>query len=174
MEKHRNFFKDEYWKEANFMHLDIFGKNSSQIKRNRVRQLIAISLFTKSYLSVKLLINLFFPRIASGYNEITIMISSCLAVNLAASLILYKYESLLETLEDRLGIKVNNLNNVIKQFKIEKEDQRHYANDSMVQEKYRCLVENVSEGICSWIPRGISWKPTRRWRHYQAFPKRNF
>ncbi|MGB8873296.1 MAG: PAS domain S-box protein [Desulfobaccales bacterium] len=149
MEKHRNFFKDEYGKEANFMHLDIFGKNSSQIKRNRVLQLISISLFTLSViLSVKLLINLLFPRIAPGYNEITIMISSCFAVTLAASLISYKYQSLLEILEYRLGIKVNNLNNVIKQFKIEKEDQRHCANDlSVAKEKYRCLVENVSEGI---------------------------
>jgi PAS domain S-box-containing protein len=76
------------------------------------------------------------------------MISSCLAVNLAASLILYKYQSVLENLEYRLGIKADNLNNVIKQFKMEREERRHYANDLRVaEEKYRSLVENVSEGI---------------------------
>jgi len=76
------------------------------------------------------------------------MISACLAVNLAASLILYKYQSLLENLEYRLGIKADNLDNVIKQFKIEREERRHYANDLRVaEEKYRSLVENVSEGI---------------------------
>jgi PAS domain S-box-containing protein len=76
------------------------------------------------------------------------MISSCLAVNLVASLILYKYQSLLEKLEYRLGIKADNLNNVIKQFKLEREERRHYANDLRVaEEKYRSLVENVSEGI---------------------------
>jgi PAS domain S-box-containing protein len=76
------------------------------------------------------------------------MISSCLAVNLAASLILYKYQSLLENLEYRLGIKADNLDNVIKQFKMEREERRHYTNDLRVaEEKYRSLVENVSEGI---------------------------
>jgi len=149
MKKHRNFFKDESGIEASFMHLDIFGDNSSQIKRNRVLQLISISLFTLSViLSFKLLIILLFPSISPGYYEMTTMISSCLAVNLAASLILYKYQSLLENLEYRLGIKADNLDNVIKQFKMEREERRHYANDLRVaEEKYRSLVENVSEGI---------------------------
>ena len=149
MKKHRNFFKDESGIEASFMHLDIFGDNSSQIKRNRVLQLISISLFTLSViLSFKLLIILLFPSISPGYYEMTTMISSCLAVNLAASLILYKYQSLLENLEYRLGIKADNLDNVIKQFKMEREERRHYTNDLRVaEEKYRSLVENVSEGI---------------------------
>jgi len=149
MGKHRNFFKEESWMETNFIHLDIFGNNHSQIKRKRVLQLISISLFTLSViLSFKLLINLLFPSISPGYYEITIMISSCLAVNLAASLILYKYQSLLKILEYRLEIKADNLNNVIKQFKMEREERRHYVNDLRVAEdKYRILVENVSEGI---------------------------
>ena len=149
MEKHRNFFKADSGMENNFMHLDIFGNNSSQIRRNRVLQLILISLFTLSViLSFKLLIHLLFPSISPGYYEMTIMISSCLAVNLAASLILYKYQSVLENLEYRLGIKADNLNNVIKQFKMEREERRHYANDLRVaEEKYRSLVENVSDGI---------------------------
>ena len=149
MEKHRNFFKADSGMENNFMHLDIFGNNSSQIRRNRVLQLILISLFTLSViLSFKLLIHLLFPSISPGYYEMTIMISSCLAVNLAASLILYKYQSLLEILEYRLGIKGDNLNYVINQFKMEREERRHYANDLRVaEEKYRSLVENVSDGI---------------------------
>ena len=135
--------------ETNSMHLDIFGNNLSQIKRKIVLQLISISLFTLSViLSFKLLIHLLFPSISPGYYEMTIMISSCLAVNLVASLILYKYQSLLGNLEYRLGIKADNLNNVIKQFNMEKEQRRHYANDLRVaEEKYRSLVENVSEGI---------------------------
>ncbi|MFZ0051102.1 MAG: PAS domain S-box protein [Desulfobaccales bacterium] len=78
----------------------------------------------------------------------TIMIASCLAVNLAASLILYNYQSVLENLESRLGIKADNLNNVIKQFKMERMEHRLYFNELRVaEEKYRSLVENVSEGI---------------------------
>src|SRR5208337_5217339 len=114
MVKQRNFFKDEPGMEKNFMHLNIFGNNASQIKRNRVLQLISISLFTISIiLCFSLLIHLLFPSISPGYYEMTIMISSCLAVNLAASLILYKYQSLLANIEYRLGIKADNLNNVI-------------------------------------------------------------
>jgi PAS domain S-box-containing protein len=148
MGNHRPFFKNESGME-NFLHLDIFGNNSNQIKRNRILQLISISLFTLSViLSFSLLIHLLFPSISPGYYEMTIMISSCLAVNLAASLILYKYQSLLANIEYRLGIKADNLNNVIKQFKMEREDRRHYANDLRVAEgKYRSLVENVSDGI---------------------------
>jgi len=149
MEKHRNFLKDESRMEKNFVHLDIFGNNLTQIKRNRLLQLMSISLFTLSViLSFRLLINLLFPSISPGYYEMTTMISSCLAVNLAASLILYKYQSVLENLEYRLGIKADNLNNVIKQFKMEREERRHYANDLRVaEEKYRSLVEDISEGI---------------------------
>jgi PAS domain S-box-containing protein len=148
MEKHRNVFKDEPGMETNFMQL-MFDKKVSQIKHNRVLQLISITLFTFSaILSIKLLIHLLFPRINPEYYEMTIMISSCLAVNLAASLILYKYQSLVENLEYRLGIKGDNLNNVINHFNMEREGRRHYANDLRLAEgKYRSLVENVSDGI---------------------------
>ena len=131
------------------MHLDIFGTNVSQIKRNRVLRLISITLFTLTFiLFFKLLIRLLFPSISPEYYEMTIMIASCLAVNLAASLILYNYQSVLENLESRLGIKADNLNNVIKQFKMERMEHRLYFNELRVaEEKYRSLVENVSEGI---------------------------
>src|SRR5208337_4930955 len=102
MGKHRNFIKDESWVEKNSMHLDIFGDDSSQIRRKRVLQLISISLFTLSViLSFNLLMHLLFPGISPGYYEIITMISSCLAVNLAALLILQKYQSLLKNLEYR-------------------------------------------------------------------------
>ena len=149
MGKHRKVFKDESGMGKNFMHLDIFGKNSSQIKRNRVLQLISISLFTLSViLCFKLIIYLLFPTIPPGYNEMTIMIASCLAVNLVASLILYRHQLLLEKLEYRLGIKADTLTNVITQLKREKVERRLYANDLRVAEKkYRTLVENVSDAI---------------------------
>ncbi len=120
MKKHKNLFKDESGMEKHFMHLDIFGNNSSQIKHNRVLQLISISLFTLSViLSFNLLINLLFPSISPGYYEMTIMISSCLAVNLAASLILYKYQSLLENLEYRHQNLVENVSEGILLLDIE-------------------------------------------------------
>jgi len=149
MGKNRNFFKDESRMKTKFMHLDIFGDNSSQIKRNRVLLLISITLFTLIVISsFKLLINLFFPSISSGHNETTIIISSCLAVNVAASLILSKYQSLLENLEYRFGIKADNLKNVIRKFKRERLECRLYFNELQIaEEKYRSLVENVSEGI---------------------------
>ena len=110
MEKHKNFFKGESGIGASFMQLDIFGDNSSQIKRNRPLQLISISLCTLSViLSIKLLIQLLFPNISPAYYEMTIMISSCLAVNLVALLILYKHQSLLENLEYRHRSLVENV-----------------------------------------------------------------
>ncbi len=135
--------------ETNLMNLDIFGSNPRQIKRNRFLQIISILLFTLSViLTVKLLISLLYPSISPEFYEMTTIISSCLAVTLVASLILHKYQALLENLEYRLGIKADNLNNVINQFKKEREERRHYANDLRVaEEKYRSLVENVSEGI---------------------------
>ncbi len=149
MGKYGNFFKEKCRMETNLTHLDIFGDNCSAIKRNRVLQLISISLFTLSViLSVKLLIMLLFPSLSPGYYEMATMLSACLAVNLAASLILYKYQMILKYLEYRIGIKADNLNNVIEQFKLERGDSRHYADVSRAaEEKYRSLVENVSEGI---------------------------
>jgi PAS domain S-box-containing protein len=149
MEKHRDFFKDESGMKTNFMHLDTFGSNHSQIKRNRFLQIISILLFTLSViLFFKLLINLLFPSISPEFYEMTTIISSCLAVTLTASLILYKYQSLLENIEGRLGIKADNLKNVIKQFKNARFEHRLYFNELRVaEEKYRSLVENVSDGI---------------------------
>ncbi len=114
MGKHRNCIKDESLVEKNFMRLDIFGDNSSQIKSKRVLQLISISLFTLSViLSFRLLVHLLFPNVSPGYYEMTIMISSCLAVNLAASLILCKYQSLLKNLEYRHRSLVENVSDGI-------------------------------------------------------------
>jgi PAS domain S-box-containing protein len=138
------------------MHIDIFGETSSQFKRHRVLQLISVSLFTLSViLSFKLMIQLFFPKISPNYFEMTIMISSCLAVTLVASLILYNYQKIMEHLEYRLGIKADNLNKVLRQFKMEREERRHYVNGlEVAEEKYRTLVENVSEGILLWDTEG--------------------
>ncbi|MGP0045694.1 MAG: PAS domain S-box protein [Syntrophobacteraceae bacterium] len=135
--------------ETNLTNLDIFGSNPSQIKRNRFLQIIAILLFTLSViLCAKLLISLLYPTLSPEFYEMITILSSCLAVSIVASLILYKYQALLENLEYRLGIKADNLNNVINQFKKEREEHRHCANDLRVaEEKYRSLVENVSEGI---------------------------
>ncbi len=135
--------------ETNLTNLDIFGSNPSQIKRNRFLQIISILLFTLSViLCAKLLMSLLYPTLSPEFYEMITILSSCLAVSIVASLILYKYQALLENLEYRLGIKADNLNNVINQFKKEREEHRHCANDLRVaEEKYRSLVENVSEGI---------------------------
>jgi PAS domain S-box-containing protein len=110
-EKPRNIFKDKSEMENNIMKLDIIEKNCSKIKRNQVVKSISLSLLTLSViLSFKLLMNFLFPSISFGDYERTIILSSCLAVNIIASLILYKYQSLQENLADLL-------NNVIKQVK---------------------------------------------------------
>jgi PAS domain S-box-containing protein len=111
MERHRNFFKDESEMVNNIMKSDIIEKNCGKIKRNQVLKSISLSLLLLSViLSFKLLMNFLFPSISFGDYERTIILSSCLAVNIIASLILYKYQSLQENLADIL-------NNVIKQVK---------------------------------------------------------
>ncbi len=77
----------------NFLHIDIIGKNNNQNKPNKMLYLISVSLFTLSVIfSCRLLMHLLLPSISREYYEMTIIISSCLAVNIAASLIVYKYE----------------------------------------------------------------------------------
>ena len=135
--------------EDNPLHVDIFGNNQHLIKRNRVLQLITISVFTLSLiLSIKLLMQIFFPRIAPQYNEMTIIISSCLAVNLAAALILVKYQAIMQNLENRLEVKVDNLNSIIKDLKLEREQRRLKTADlRRIEGKYQYLRNHISEGI---------------------------
>jgi PAS domain S-box-containing protein len=112
MGKHKKVCQDESRMEKNFIGLDKIGNNCIQIKRDRSLRLISISLFSSSLiLSFKLLINLLFPNMSFGDYELTIIITSSLTVNIVASLILYKYQSLHENLLD-------NLNNFIDQFKM--------------------------------------------------------
>jgi PAS domain S-box-containing protein len=78
----------------------------------------------------------------------TIIIGSCLAVNISASLILYKYRLVLEQLEDRLELKTDNLHNVIKNLKQEREDCRRLAAGLQQRdEQYRALMNQVNEGV---------------------------
>lgn len=135
--------------ENSLLNIDIVGNNSNQIKRNKVLQLISISLLTLSIiLSCKLLIHLLFPSISPQYYEMTIIISSCLAVNIAASLILVKYQTIMEHLETRLELKIDDINNIINNLKIEKEKKWRFASDlRRSEEKYRSLMDNISDGI---------------------------
>jgi PAS domain S-box-containing protein len=160
MGQHRTL-KNHSGMEEKFSHLNTLGKNCNPIKSYGVWQLLLISLFTSSVIiSFSLLTRLLCPGISPGYYEMTIILSGCLAVILVASLILnkyqlYKYQSLLEKLEYRLGIKADNLDKVIQQFKAEREAHRDYARDLRVaEERYRSLVENVSEGILLLDTRG--------------------
>jgi hypothetical protein len=130
MEKHRNFFKDQYGMEANFIHLDISGDILSQIKRSRVLKLISVSLYTLNFiLSFQLLINLLFLGVFPANNQMSTMISCWLAVNLTASLILYKYRSTLEKLKYHLGIKAGSLDNLIKDFDSQRGKNRHHSDN---------------------------------------------
>ncbi len=135
--------------ENNLLHIDILGNSHSQIRRNKILQLISISLFTLSViLSCKLLLNMLFPGMPHQYSEMSIIIASCLAVNIAASLILYKYREVLQHLEERLEIKTDNLANTIKNLRMEREEsRRNKANLQRSAAKYRALMENSGEGI---------------------------
>ncbi len=57
------------------------------------------------------------PTFKSEYHEMTVIIASCLAVNLTASLIFYKLQSVMRLLEGRLESKVDNLDKTIRDFK---------------------------------------------------------
>ena len=137
--------------ESNIFPGDIIINENGQIQENRVLQLISITLLTLSViLSIKLLVHLIFPNISSGYYEMTIIISSCLAVNISASLILYRYRMLMEYLELRLETKAGNLNNTIKHLKEEREECRRYATElKRFGEMYRHLLDHVDEAVAS-------------------------
>ncbi len=110
MEKHGNFSKDESRMKKKSIRLGIIENNCGQIMGNKFLKFISILLFSLSFiLSFRLLKNLLCPGISFGYNEMIIMMSSCLAVNFVALLILFKYQSLHDNLSD-------NLNNLIKQL----------------------------------------------------------
>lgn len=137
--------------EGNFLNIDVVGNSNSPTRRHKVLHLISISLFTLSViLSCKLLVHVLFPGISREFYEMTIIISSCLAVNIAASLILYKYQLVMEQLESRLEVKTDNLKSTIKTLKISREERRRYAMElKRIDEKYRCLLDNIDEGTVS-------------------------
>jgi PAS domain S-box-containing protein len=135
--------------ENNLLLLKLFGNDNAQIKKNRVLQLISISLLTLSIiLAFKFFVLLIFPGLSYEYYEMTIIIGSCLAVNISASIILYRYQLLLQQLEDRLELKTDNLHSVIKNLRQEREDCRLIAAGlQQSEEKYQALMEHVSDGI---------------------------
>ena len=137
--------------ESNFFPGNIMYNSDGQIQSNKILQLISITLLTLSLiLSIKLLVHLFFPGISSEYNEMTIILASCLAVNISASLILYRYRMLMEHLEHRLENKADNLYNTIKHLKEEREERRHYAMElKRFEKKYHYLVDHVDEAVAS-------------------------
>ncbi len=96
--------------KKSFIHLGRIENNCGQIKRNKFLKFISLLLFLLRFtLSFRLLKNLLYPSIAFVDNEMIIMLSSCLAANLLALLILYKLRSLHDNVDD-------NLNNLIKQL----------------------------------------------------------
>lgn len=137
--------------ESSFFPSNIMGNSNGQIQDNRVLHLISITLLTLSLiLSIKLLVNLLFPNIPPQYNEITIILASCLAVNFSASLILYRYRMLMKNLENRLENKAGNLHDTIKHFREEREERRRYAMElKRFEEKYRHLLDHVDEAVAS-------------------------
>jgi len=140
--------------EKNFVHfniipINIYGNSNNLIQKNRILQLISVTLLTLSIiLSVKLLANLVFPDISREYYEMTIILASCLAVNISASLILYMYRNLIENLENRLENKSGSLNNTINNLKVERKERRYYAMElKRFEEKYRHLFDHVDEAV---------------------------
>jgi len=137
--------------ESNFFPSNIILNSNGQVQEHRVLQLISITLLTLSLiLAIKLFVHLLFPHISSEYNEMTIILASCLAVNISASLILYRYRVLMEFLEHRLDNKTGNLHNTIKHLKEEREERRRYAMElKRFEEKYRHLLDHVDEAVAS-------------------------
>jgi PAS domain S-box-containing protein len=137
--------------DSNFLSIDIVGSNNSQIKRNKILHLLSITFLTLSFIvGCKLLIHSLFPNISREYYEMTIILSSCLAVNIAASLILYRYRIIMGQLESRLELKSDNLSNTIKTLKVTREERRRYLMElKRIDEKYRSFLDNIDEGTVS-------------------------
>lgn len=157
--------------EKNLLFFNIIGNGNSQFKRNRILQLISISLLTLSIiLALKFLVLLLFPTLSYEYYEMTIIIGSCLAVNISASLILYKYQMLLQILEDRLESKADNLQSAIKNLKQERKDSLHFAAGlQQSEEKYQALTDHVSEGILLLDVEGHLLQANRKLRYVLGF-----
>ena len=108
------------------MVIDNIGDIHIRYKLNKVLTLIAITLSTLMVIfAYKLIMNLLYTQLSLLNNEINTILSSCLAVNIAAFLIIYKYQSAMKELENRDEMKKADLKSASKNIKIEvKERQR--------------------------------------------------
>jgi PAS domain S-box-containing protein len=83
-------------------------------------QLISITLYTLGIIfAFKLVKLLLLPPTNPLTNEFVIILSSCLAVNISATLILSKYQSLMNNLENRVELKTASLSQANQCLKIE-------------------------------------------------------
>lgn len=112
-----------------------------QYKPRKVLTLISITLSTLIVLfSYRLIFNLMFPNISPLNNEINTILSICLAVNIAAYLILYEYVSVLKELENRHELKKSELKGAHKNFKIEVKERKRLELDLQRSEKKCSLL----------------------------------
>jgi PAS domain S-box-containing protein len=102
------------------MPIDQIEYITKNLKPNKVLSLISITLLAlMGFFAGKLVIILFFSSIQPWTNEIITIISCCLAINIAAYLILYKYQLLINYLENRIAIKSTNLQHAINNLTLE-------------------------------------------------------
>jgi PAS domain S-box-containing protein len=105
---------------SNVMPIDQVKYINKNLKPNKVMSLISITLLAlMGVFAGKLVIILFFSSIQPWGNEIITIIFCCLAINIAAYLILYKYQLLINYFEDRICIKNTNLQHANNNLSIE-------------------------------------------------------
>ena len=116
----------------------------NQIKPNKVLTLISITLLTLMVIFLyRMIINLIYPH-APLSNELNILIQSCLAVNIVAYLLLYKYQTLLKKLYNRVEMKTVDLRGTNKNLRIEIAERKRAELDlQKSEEKYRLIVNLI-------------------------------
>ena len=125
--------------------IDRNGDIHPQYKLNKVLTLISVTLLTLMIMfTYKLISNLMSPILSPLNNEINTILSSCLAVNIAACLILYKYQLVVKELEGRAEIKKAQAKGASKNIKIEIEERKRLELDlQRSEEKYTLLLSLV-------------------------------
>jgi len=128
----------------------------TDLRPNKVLNLISITLLTLMIIFAwKLIIHLFYADISPINNEITTILSSCLAVNIVAYLILNRYQLLLTILADRVKVGKASLNHAVDNLRHEITVRKCFeAELRRRDEKYRLLETQIPamifKGYVDW------------------------
>lgn len=135
------------------MSIDQIEDITTNLKPNKVLSLLSLTLLTlMGIFAWKLVVLLFFSNISPLGNEITTIISCCLALNIAAYLILSKYQLLLNNVANCVEFKTASLNHANNNLRLEiteRQEAKYFLEN---------VLDNPADPICIVDQHGIITK----------------